>query len=93
MHPPGDATGHNNCCSVYLLLNAVKCFDTFHEILMYSADSDLFLEGTSVTLSCPPGLVLIGHSISTSVSFSKDSQSQQIEYASSTIGHTIVPPE
>ena len=32
---------------------------------MYSADSDLFLEGTSVTFSCPPGLVLIGHSTST----------------------------
>ena len=32
-------------------------------------------------------------STKTSVTFSKDTQSQQVEHASSTIGHTIIPPE
>ena len=32
-------------------------------------------------------------STKTSVSFSKDAQSQQVEHASSTIGHSVIPPE
>ena len=32
-------------------------------------------------------------STKTSVSFSKDTQSQQVEHASSTMGHNVIPPE
>ena len=46
-------------------LTAVKCFDTFKEVLVSSADSDTFLEGTNIAFSCPPGLVLTGPNKST----------------------------
>ena len=44
----------------YSTLTAAKCSDTFVEVLIHSADRDIFLEGTNVTFTCPPGLVLIG---------------------------------
>ena len=43
----------------------VKCSDTFKEVLVHSADSDTFLEGTNINFSCLPGLVLTGPNSST----------------------------
>ena len=43
----------------------VRCFDTFREGLMHSADSGIYLVGAIVTFACPPGQVLIGRNTST----------------------------
>ena len=45
----------------YSILNAETCPNTFHEGLLHSADrDDVFLKGTNITFTCPPGLVLSG---------------------------------
>ena len=46
-------------------MTVVRCFDTFREGLMHSADSDIYLEGAIVTFTCPPGQVLVGRNMST----------------------------
>ena len=51
---------------------AVKCSHPFNQEMTEDsvqilADSDLFLEGTNVTFSCPPGWTLFGPTMSSCV--------------------------
>ena len=50
---------------ILYFLDAGKCLDTFHEGFLHSADRNVFLKGTNITFSCPPGLVLSGPNTST----------------------------
>ena len=48
-------------------MHAGKCLGTFDEVLVHSAhaNGDTYLEGTNITFTCSPGLVLSGPNSST----------------------------